>query len=369
MNKREKILFGIGISLTVFLLIMYGLLMKLIYEQPVAVHYPEGSLSESIFVSQNNSYTKNEAFPNAYAFSAVPYCLDLPNGAMANVGRGCIIQWSDTMLIYISEHGEEDVKDVILQEVPSALLIAYDPAYTYSQEFVTQEGYINGFKARYLFDMITVSDSRRVQTAYLAAYDLSVPSEVADYFMTVAVITTKSDTVSFENCRVVLDVLVQTLRQDSKRELQQGADAIKESSEESGIQQDGEKGVQTFSYNFQNLLSEEDEDAGFTPVAIEQEYEDLFISTVTNEVVEQSEITLYNPTGEIIAERSISDDRLTVQFHIGAVTAADFGNYVLKITHYSDYQKLQVHLNDAAVINMEMDTGMEESGEAEIIGQ
>ena len=353
MKKTEKAAMIILIPLLIILFILYSLINQYKISQRSVLVYPEGTLSDSLFVSQNNTYTANDSFPNKTAFRRVPYYIDLPSGTLASVGQGSIVQLSDSIYVFISEYEQGDAESVILSEFPSALLIDYDPLYTYSQRLKEQTGYINGFSASYIFDMISVSNGTAVKTAYLAAYDLSgVEDEESQNHIVVSVITTNIDSGSFAHIKLILDTITLTVRYDQKLSMEQEKsrkteeESAEEPTKEDSRPEESEPPESPQSYN--DLVTEYDYDARVIPISITKTYGDLFINILTDHYIEESEMTLYGPSLEPIGEKVLSEDGLTVQFQVGEITEEMLGDYVLKVTYYGDYLDFQLQVGDAA---------------------
>lgn len=350
MTKKEKALLGILIPLAVILFILYSLVNQYKISQRSVLVYPEGNLSDSLFVSQNNTYTANDSLPNKTAFQNLPYYIDLPEGTFAKVGQGSIVQLNDSIYVYISEYSQGDAETVLLSEFPSALLIDYDPLYTYSQRLKDQSGYINGFSASYLFDMISVSNGVLVKTAYLAAYDLYDAEEEGNHIV-VSVITTDIDSGSFANAKLILDTITYTVRYDQKLSNAQEKGRTEENDKEETAGEEShseENDTQKSSKDYNDLVTEGDYDARVIPISITKTYGDLFINIITDQYHEESEMVLYSPDLDPIGEMVLSEDGLMTQFQVGAVTEEMLGEYVLKVTYYGDYLNFQLQVGDAA---------------------
>ena len=373
-TKKEKALMAIFLPLCVILFILYSLIVSYKETQKTVIVYPEGNLSDSLFVSQNNTYTESDRLPNKYGFETMPYYIDLPDGTVANVGNGSIVQINETSYLFISEYtSDKTAESVMLEEFPSALLIDFDSVYTYAQNLKTQAGYINGFAAQYYFNMLSVSNGNIVKTAYIAAYELrSIDTEEASpNRLLVGVITTKSDSVSFTNIKNYLDMVTLTVRYDKYLESEQNKKR-KEAEEEGKAVQDNGSSTETkpadkpveevFSERtdelgslpdadsrttYDELVSDDDVDARVYPISIQKDYEDLFINIKTDVAVEDAKITLYTPYLAEITEKVVSEDGLTTQFQIGNVTKEQYGNYILKVTHYQEFGKVTAQVGDA----------------------
>ncbi len=383
MKKSEKIAIGILLPLSIVLLILYVLTTEYARAQQNILAYPEGGLSDSLFVQQNNSYTKNDALPVTFAFNTLPYYIDTMKGSQANVGQGWIIQASDSVFIFLSEYNDtnnDTGEDVILREFPSAILIDYDPVYTYTQQIKSQNGYINGFEAEYSFDMITVSNGKNARTCYYAAYDLKRINEQDHDHMLVAVVTTTADSQSFTVCKNALDAMARSIRYDEKLN-KKIEEAKKEQLEKEQVEQAASKSLQetsqesegsgsnpyikpstvnhpdeliqhrVYDYNFDSLVEETDEDAKFVPLTVEKNYSDMYIYFTMENLWEdfapgRCEFTLYNAMREKISSPEYSEDGSKVTFHVGEVTDDQQGLFIIKITHYSDFGKGTVEVSD-----------------------
>jgi len=377
MTKKEKAIIAIMIPVAIISLVFYVLVTEYSAKQQSLLVYPEGTLSDSLFVSQNNSYTKNSSLPNAHAFHTVPYYVDVMAGNEASVGDGSIIQASEDIFIYLSEYNpaEENAEGIMLEEFPSALLIDYNPIYTYSQKLKSQTGYINGFETEYLFNMITVSNGEISRTAYVAAYDLiSIENtEVENYpHIMMAVITTNADSQSFAICKNVLDAMALTVRYDDKlakkierakqesetdnidsdtkkEDKDNNAEADKKTeeskeSEESNIPPHEQK--KEYDYDFTELIEDGDEDPRFIPFIVEENYEDLYIIVKTDIHLEDAVMTLYSADRKVLCVNTVSEDGLTNTFHAGKLTEDDFGLLAIKVNNYTKYSQVEVSAED-----------------------
>ena len=216
MTKRAKITVGILAFLLIFLLVIYLLVDAVYVPQEEQVLYPQSELVESVFVAQNNQYVENEQLKNKHSFETVPYMVDVPEGSGAKIGTGTVYQVSDEYFAYVAEYTDQyDVQDVIASQFPVALLINYIPESTRITIHNEENGYINGFKAKYIADQLFVSDSITQQQAIVLGYALDVPE--GNYFgnhMFVAVCTTNVSTDAANACAQILSMIIKTVRYD-----------------------------------------------------------------------------------------------------------------------------------------------------------
>lgn len=182
------------------------------------LYYPQGSLSDSIFVGQNNIYTKNPSLTQLHTCSQVPYYTDLPESKGATIGSGTVYQLGSTTFAYISEYPDyENIHDIICSQFPAALLVNYIPEETKIKMVCHKLGFINGFSAEYIVEYIQVADAKKQMTAVLMGYDLVVQDENFEGTrLFVGIGTTSYDNTSGDNCATLLDTIMDTVRFDEK---------------------------------------------------------------------------------------------------------------------------------------------------------
>lgn len=352
MSKKEKVIMAVFVPLTIIMVVLYVLTSE--YTRNVAVEaiYPEGKLSDSLFVSQNTTYVENSALPKRYSFSQVPYTVDIPEGKKAYVGNGCIIQATSSLYIYVTEYEkDQDGEAVMLEEFPTALLIDYDPLYTYTQKFQDETGYINGFSAQYKFSMLSVSNGSVAKNGYIASYSIFDPYENDGGNVFIGVVTTGSKNEDFNNAKAILDAIMQTMRYDQKLDKQiqrEQAAQLKTEATPTPALQEKEESNPDDPYDFTVLIEDSDIDARFIPFTLDHTYGDMFINCKYDAVVNGSEMTLYSPQKEEVGIKVVSEDGLTTQFQLGRITEDMLGVYAIKITHYAKYSGLSLEVGDAA---------------------
>lgn len=349
MANRKKVLVALLISLTIIFFSAYIVASEYAKNAGEALVYPEGGLSNSLFVAQNTNYIQNNALTQKYALSSIPYTLDVPEGACAYVGNGCVIQAAESLYVYITCHNADvDAERAMLGEFPQSLMIDYDPAYTYTQQLASQSGYTNGFSVDYFFDMLSVSNGSVAKNGYAAAYDIKDPCGDGRGDILICVVTTETGNVAFASAKSVLDAIILTVQYDQKMDKQmsrQETGMIEEEQEETGRPETGQGGG---SYDFASLVDDGDVDARFIPFSIDHPYADMFVNCRYDKPVDGSVMTLYGPDKRKIGDIVLSADGLTTQFQVGSVTEDMLGVYVVKVTYYDRYSGLSLEVGDAA---------------------
>lgn len=218
MTKKTRVLVFFLVVLLIFLFVLFMLVDAVYVPEKEPIIYPQGELVDSVFVAQNNKYVENESLSNTYSFETVPYLVDVPDGNGAKVGTGTVYQISNSFFAYVSEYTDQfDVQDVITAQFPVALLINYIPEATRVTVNGERTGYINGFKAKYIADSLSVTDGASNAEAIVLGYALDLPE--GNYYgnhMFIAVCTTQMSTDAADKCSQVLSALIKTVRYDEK---------------------------------------------------------------------------------------------------------------------------------------------------------
>lgn len=208
------------VLIPVFLMFMalYMMVNAAYTPTPEELYYPQGALSDSIFVGQNNSYVKNEALSKTHSFSTVPYRADIPEAKGASVGSGTVYQAADNVFIYFSEYADyENIHDIITSQFPAALLVDYIPEETKISLVTDRFGFINGFSAEYVVEHIRVSNGIKEVTAVIMGYVLEVQKEGFEgHRMFVSIGTTAYDNEMGDNCATILNAVIASVRMDEK---------------------------------------------------------------------------------------------------------------------------------------------------------
>ena len=145
------------------LFIFYLVLSNVNKQIPRPLEFPASNLSQSIFDSQNIKYSPNAAYTNRHYFYYSPYSVDIADAESAKVSdTGIVYKISDTMYFYITEFETgTNMESVIRNELPKAIMIDSNAEMTAIDNYVYDEGYLNGFKADYYIDCMTVTNGSR----------------------------------------------------------------------------------------------------------------------------------------------------------------------------------------------------------------
>ena len=200
------------------LLILYMMVSAAYTPSADELYYPQGSLSDSIFVGQNNIYTKNPSLTQLHTCAQVPYHIDIPESRGATIGSGTVYQLGSTTFAYISEYPDyENIHDIICSQFPAALLVNYIPEETKIRMVCDKLGFINGFSAEYIVEYIQVADAKKQMAAVLMGYDLVIQEEGFESTrLFVGIGTTSYDNSSGDDCATLLDMIMETVRYDEK---------------------------------------------------------------------------------------------------------------------------------------------------------
>lgn len=361
MSKKDKTLIIICVIALVILLPIYVIVTNYKHSAVVELVYPEGQLSDSLFVSQNSTYTKIEQFPDSYELKTSPYIIDLPSGSAADVNNSHIVKATETIYMYVSEHdATQSAESLFLSEFPSAIMMDFSPLYTYSQALKSQSGYINGFGADYKFYMVNISNGEKTTVVYAALYDLEqLTYENYTSKITIAVVTTNQDSNSFASTKTVLDSAINTLRYDSKLDkrlqeaLNKAAKEEEKEKEETKIEDDKPEEHQIVVGNPQTLIMPDDFDAKVAEISVEGPYTNCEISLTQEIPYESSIVTLYDSNYNELGNGTVSEDGLITTFTIGPVEDGVKLRYVIKITNYSAIGRISIMKNDTQGENNE----------------
>ena len=184
---------------------------------PEEMRYPTGRLEDSIFVGQNHIYERNPEFKKTFEFSTVPYKIDLIECSGAKVGSGTVFQLSNDKFAYFSEYEDpHTIHEIIGAQFPAVLMLNYIPEETTEKTLVDKYGFINGFSAEYIVDYIKVTDGKESANAVVMGYVLDVPDDgFGGSHMFVSIGTTDYDNDDAQECEILLDAIVRTVRMDS----------------------------------------------------------------------------------------------------------------------------------------------------------
>ena len=219
MSLGRRIIIGVSGALFLIFFILFQLAKSVaLANEVVEVVYPDGGLSDNLFVSQNSVYAPDESLPIAYEFADVPYIIDLPNANTADVGSGHIVQINDTMVVYIAQvPGSVDVHAAVLSQYPKVVYLNYSKDNSYSMTVKEQSGYLNGLPTTYFVDHLLISTGQGAdaKNAYVLGYCFWPETDTGDKIL-VSIATIEESTENFANCKQLLDILAYTTRYDEK---------------------------------------------------------------------------------------------------------------------------------------------------------
>lgn len=214
MDRSSKILIGILSFFAIVMLGIYFFLSAVNKQIPKELVFPPSGFSQSIFDSQNTKYVANSAFTGKHCFQRSPYMIDIAETDKAMVSDvGVVYKISDTMYFYITEFGKDtSIESVMRNELPKAVMIDSNEEMTAIDNYIYDEGYINGFKGDYYIDCMTVTNGTRAASVYITGYALTITDVEADHGnkMFLGVVSATSDTDTYINGKQILDSVVQT---------------------------------------------------------------------------------------------------------------------------------------------------------------
>lgn len=336
MKKSVKILIAFLSVLAFMLGIIYISLSIFHNSLPKDLVYPEGNLSKSIFDSQNMKYVPNANLPVSYEFESCPYTINICDADKAKVGNGSVYELSDWMYVYFTEYAkDEKIENVIKDELSRAIMIDSNKDMSVLETYVYEEGYINGFKADYYIDCLTVSNGNRSSSVYLTGYALTITNEEYDhgYKMFVGIVTAENTTETFAQAKQVLDELIatfnfsedtqETILRMEKEELdeeerlkkiaeQEETQALEKAKEQETTVSTGDgqntsnadPSGQTASGEEENMESENYEEKQAT---ITQEYTNVQLYFYYTNIDNDVNVVLFSPDKERRIEPSLSD--------------------------------------------------------------
>ena len=355
MKKNVKVAL---ILLAVGAILLWVLLMAINMTEatlPSETVFPEGTLSESIFESQNNIYTENGDLPNIYSFYEVPYKVSVPNAKGATVGSGRMYDYDDNFLIYVGEYDEVTDSNglaTLSAQLGKAILIDADEDACVMQNMTSDAGYINGFAANYMSNIFYVSNGEgKEKEVCLTAYNLNVENQ--DYNITLAVVSKVQSTQHLAVSKQILDIMAGTCiyseelaaMQEAEEEMQKQEEemALLEEEKESVVPEEGQSNLPT-----EDLL-----------VSIEESYTDLVLYFNFSKEDSLVSARLYTPD-KMNFYNAASNNNGVMIFHVGA---AQPGDYILEVT--GDYGTGNVQLTDNVSPVYDAQTNVEDENESE----
>ena len=212
MSKKSKIYIIILSILTVILGVFVVMITIRENGEKNLVDYPSGSLSDSIFDSQNPTYVPNESLPTAKSFSHIPYTIDTVDKDGVVVDTGTIYSINDSQYLFYSEilKGDDTVSELAYQFAQVLEYNVSDDDVTYSV-IKEETGYINGFAATFDIIKVSVPSDNIEKSAIIEAYTLVMPDQddyEVLYDMSVCAVSTVEDTDLLSQCQqlAVIDI-------------------------------------------------------------------------------------------------------------------------------------------------------------------
>lgn len=343
MTKKSKLAIGILIPVFLLTIVFYVVLCSLYTPVPKPLIYPEGNLSASLFVSQNNEYIENESLTESHSFMTVPYRIDVPLAQGATVGSGTIYQAGEGYYIYLAEYmDDEDVQDIIASQFPKAVMIDYDDALSNYNCMVSESGYVNGFAANYIVDQLFVSNGKDKAMSCIVGYALDCSEGYEGKNLFVAVGTSLQTSEAFASCKEMLDIEMQTLRFDSaleyeldrkERQMQAQEEIIDDVEEEQDISD--EIAVSDPDQK------EEEPNVTQLPVRISETRPLVDISVTWSNPADYAVLELFTPDGSAYCEPVYQDER-SATF---TLQDAKPGTYMLHIKDYLDCGTINIDIS------------------------
>lgn len=215
MGKKTKVIIIILVIVTVILGALL-LMAKVWKSEQKEVEYPKGSLVNDFFVSQNTTYKESKYLSKSQYFTLLPYIIDVPDATHGVSGNGTIYEAGKNNALYVSEiYG--DYGKQIVDEFSTTVLFNADKDLGELLVGYETDGYINGYKAHYIFDKLTVSDGQAKESVYLVGYILDIPDY--DYDVLICVTTSQYTTEDLFACDKYAVDVINTLRFDEKSEI------------------------------------------------------------------------------------------------------------------------------------------------------
>jgi hypothetical protein len=346
MTKKTKLVLIICSVVLVLLLILYYCCSLVYKPKAIPLAYPQGSLSDSLFVSQNNVYTKNESLPQTFSCPTAPFLIDVPSGLGATVGTGSIFKVSDTVFVYIVEYTDSDaIQNIIAQQFPEAVLMDYDKTKSSINNVVDNHGFINGFNAEYLVDQLNITNnSKRVLTCIMG-YALDLGDKYSGKNLFVAVGTTDQSSQNFAACQKVLDMIMGTVRYDETLDKKQQEAKADEAAKAAAAETSTAETAETADAGTDATLPANLQDSGSSdtvsngqdnpnvtelPVTVPDDYKQLIVTATWTQANSGAVCELFFPDGSQYCDPTETTDT-TAKFVLNDAAA---GTYSLHIKNY-----------------------------------
>lgn len=194
MKRKKTYLFGIPIDrkvkvrilictgIAVFFLLMY-IILSFFYVPPteeVAVVMPSSGLSQSVFDTQNMTYTSVEGYTEKHSFKNVPFTIDTVPSQSAKIGEGEIYSSGEYYFYYSDMEKDADISSTLINELTDVLLLGGDKNRTTVSMVSKENGYINGCEGVFYILNIVACRDKSVVNGSLCVYELDVNSQIYD---------------------------------------------------------------------------------------------------------------------------------------------------------------------------------------------
>lgn len=330
LNKKQKIAVMILAPVIVVLIIILSILKK---PEQVVVEYPHGSLSDSIFDSQNMQYIQQDAFSKLHEFELIPYTIDTIDADCATVDTGSVYVSGNHYFMYSQVPKETSTKDILKEQFSQILEYGSSPSESTVDVLLSEKGFIDGFLAEYQLDHMAVSSGDEISDAYIVLYRLEVDDddELKDeYDIIVAVVTNEFTTEALAGCLKALDLNVFTIQYSEAmaRELLKKVEAeeVTELPEETPTVEDTETG------GGQLVNETVTEDFKTMGILLKKNYADLSIEVQWTNLEETPSLVFSDVKEEHSFVPSVTEPG-KVRFDVGSIEG---GVYMVKIKNYAD---------------------------------
>ena len=342
MEKRSKgpILAALCIMFSVFFMISI-LLAYYNKQNPKDVLYPSGDLSDSIFESQNTNYMEKESLPTQVLMKNIPYSYDAPNVDAAVVDNGHIYKLSSGVYLYATEFPKSSaIEATIAHELGTALLMDLDESQSIMRIMLNENGFINGYDAKYLVDRLVVTNGEERVDCNLVGYELVVPNTTENVFLCVATVEPGSTQV-FNNLKSMTQALLFTFRYSP--DAQTALDKQKEAAAEAAAKE--MRAAQEAQEKAEAVAEQEaaqEAKTKYMAANINKDYENLQLNIYWTNAASSPDITLYTPD-KSASYRPAEAGRGEVIFRVGQ---AQKGTWIVEIngTDYGECSLEQTEL-------------------------
>lgn len=335
LSKKQKIvaaILGAVIAALSIIVIILGIFKK---PEPVTVEYPHGSLSDSIFASQNMQYISNDAYSKTLAFDLIPYTIDTVNAECATVDTGRVYVFDNYYFFYSQVPKESATKDILKDQFSQIMDYGSAAADSTVDVILSERGFLDGFTAEYQLDHMAVSSKDEINDAYILSYRMEIDDddELDDkYDILVAVVTSEFTTEGLAGCLNALDANVYTLQYDPNM-AEQLLREQENTTETEETEQVEEPAVTDTEVGGGQLVNETvTEDFKTMGILLKKNYSDLSIEVNwTN--LEATPTLVFSDVKEEHSFVPTVTEKGKVRFDVGEIEG---GVYMIKIRNYAD---------------------------------